>query len=127
MNYRTTFLISLTLLTLFVLGCKNNITDYQTQIINPEYISYQIQDERGYRVSFQVSNEIEVPVAVVINKVKMPIVENQKEGLKYNVNVIASSRLIQNYHPEISDKENGIFFKKKNSRVFFRPIPFEIK
>lgn len=106
------------------MSCKNNIHNYQTEIYQPKYISYNSGEERGYRVSFQTSNEIEVPVAVIINKIKMPIRQDSKNGRNYNVNVIATSRLLQDYHAENSDKENGIVFQSKNSGEFFRPIQF---
>jgi len=122
--YKLLFLIFIVTLGLF--SCKNNMPHFSTEIINPEYKSYVQKEERGYHVSFQVSNEENVPVAVILNNIKMPIDSSSKEGLTYRVNVIATSRLIRNYQAERSDKENGIILDK-NGKEYFIPITFERK
>lgn len=88
------------------------------KVKNATYQPYNINGEKGYDVAFELSDNAAVPEYVVINKIKRSITFNDKDGLKYKVNVIAQTTNISNYKVEGSDKENGIFFTTNNGEVF---------
>lgn len=113
----------LSLLTLsFLMNCKSN-EQLRTQIINPVYTSYSIHDERGYRASFSVDNEVEIPIGIIINKIEMPIYPSNKVGNVYTVNVLVTSRLLGGYQAKGADKPNGIIFEFDGKKSF-RPVNF---
>lgn len=112
------------LLLLFAVSCKNLLNSSIPNILEPKYSIYNISGEKGYKVSFDLSSNAE-PTFVIINKIKHPIQASEKQGLKYNVNVISETRKIENYKLNSTTRENGIVFKVNNREVF-APVDFKL-
>lgn len=109
------FLIFSTILTFLIFNaCKTNSVsnehDFLPKIINPTYKSYSQDGERGYVVSFEVSDKDMVPTAVVIHKIKQNITQTDKNGNTYTINVIAQSTAFDGYKPTGSKLPNGVMF-----------------
>ena len=97
-----------------------------TEVYNPEYSIYQNKEEKGYDVSFVLSNGKYQPKAVVINKIEQEIFPEQNKHLHYQIDVKAESRLLNNFTPKASEKPNGIIFKT-NSGEYFQRVSFKLK
>ena len=104
-------------------GC---ISKTLPNVKNAIYQSYDNSGERGYHVSFEVNTGSIPATAVIINKIKQRIVSENKMGLVYKVDVIAQSRKIFGFKPNIVERENGIFFKTDTTEVF-KKIDFKLK
>ncbi|GAB0156599.1 hypothetical protein CHRYSEOSP005_18660 [Chryseobacterium sp. Alg-005] len=104
---------------------KNMPKDFP-EINNAEYSIYQNKDEKGYDVSFVLSNEKYQPIAVVINKIERKIDPEHQKGLHYHIDVKAESRVLHNFIPKASDHPNGILFKT-NSGNYFQKVNFKRK
>lgn len=104
---------------------KNRLKDFP-EINDAEYSIYQNKEERGYDVSFVVSNEKYQPIAVVINKIEQKIVPEHKKGLHYHINVKAESRILNNFMPKASGNPNGILFRT-HSGDYFQKVDFKVK
>lgn len=96
------------------------------KVKNPVYESYDISGEKGYRVSFELSNDSVPATSVVINRIQQHISSENKTGLHYKVNVITQSRKILGFKPKITDLENGIFFKTDTAEIF-KPVNFKLQ
>jgi hypothetical protein len=96
------------------------------EINNAEYSIYQNKEEKGYDVSFVVSNEKYLPIAVVINKIEQKIVPEHKKGLHYQIDVKAESRILDHFSPKASENPNGILFRTK-SGDYFQKVNFKHK
>lgn len=95
------------------------------RVKNPTYKMYNFNGEKGYNVSFELANNSATPTAVVINRIKQPISEDTKVNDSYKLNVIAETRKLFGYKPEMVDNENGIFFKIDTANVF-KPVKFKL-
>ena len=96
------------------------------KVKNPVYESYDISGEKGYHVSFELSNNSIPATSVVINRIQQTISSENKTDLKYKVNVITQSRKILGFKPKITDLENGIFFKTDTAEIF-KPVNFKLQ
>lgn len=96
------------------------------KVKNPVYESYDISGEKGYHVSFELSNDSIPATSVVINRIQQTISSENKTDLKYKVNVITQSRKILGFKPKITDLENGIFFKTDTAEIF-KPVNFKLQ
>ena len=83
-----------------------------------------LDDQGNFGITFDLSFNAE-PTFVIINKIKHPIQASDKQGLKYNVNVISETRKIENYKLNSTTRENGIVFKVNNREVF-APVDFKL-
>lgn len=104
---------------------KNRPKDFP-EINHAEYSIYQNKEEKGYDVSFAVSNGKYQPVAVVINKIEQKIVPEHKKGLYYHIDVKAESRILYNFIPKASENPNGILFRTR-SGDYFQKVDFKVK
>lgn len=87
---------------------------------------YQISGERGYKVHFEIEDSNATPKAVIINSVKQKILDFNKNGNSYDVNVISQTEIIANHKVENSEKPNGIVFQIHEKEVF-QPVEFILK
>ncbi|WP_407484348.1 hypothetical protein [Elizabethkingia meningoseptica] len=113
---------------LFFIGisCKNNVTGGTKSIKNASYKIYNIDGEKGYNVTFDVSGNGEEPVAVVINRIRKEINPSDKKNNTYHVNVIAETRKIHGYRAQGTPQENGVIYKV-NYTESFKPVTFTLK
>lgn len=95
------------------------------KVIDPSYSTYNNSGEKGYEVTFGLSQEAE-PIFLIINKIKHPISSENKNGLVYKVKVIAETRKIENHKVEGTSEENGIIFRVKGQEVY-KPVRFTLK
>ena len=118
-----------TLIFLFKLlsSCTNaNLPADLPKVYNAEYTPYDIQGERGYEIYFELDPSEYEPVWVTYNKVKSPIlIENKVDNL-YQVNIIAQSLILNEHRPFASKEVNGITFKKGNN-IYHLPVNFKKK
>lgn len=110
----------------FILLLSSCKTNNFPKIVNPTYESYSSGDEKGYYVDFEVTHDTIPASAVVINRIKQNIGEDSKNGLKYHVNVIAQSRKIFGFKPQVVESPNGVFFKTDTAEVF-KEVDFKLK
>lgn len=108
---------------LFTLSCTANLLP---KVHQPAYQTYDNSGERGYKVSFSLSHDSIPPTAVVINRIQQNISEENKVGLTYHINVLTQSRKIFGFKPNVTERENGIFFKTDTAEVF-KPVNFRLK
>ena len=87
---------------------------------------YQISGERGYKVHFEIEDSNATPKAVIINGVKQKILDFNKNGNSYDINVISQTEIIAKHKVETSEKPNGIVFLVKDKEVF-QPVKFILK
>lgn len=120
-NYLSSF--AAVVLMLLLASCKTNNLP---KVVNPTYESYSSGDEKGYYVDFEVSHDTIPASAVIINNIKQNIGEDSKNGLKYNVNVIAQSRKLFGFKPAVVESPNGVFFKTDTADVF-KEVDFKLK
>lgn len=113
------------LLVISIISCACMQQESFPEVNNATYQSYNLNGEKGYVVEFELADDLVVPEFVVINKIKRSITLNDKNGLKYKVNVIAQTTKIANYKVEGSDKGNGIFFKS-NKGDGFKKVDFTL-
>lgn len=106
------------LLVISIISCACLQQVNMPEVNNATYQPYNFNGEKGYVVEFEISDDSAVPEFVVINKIKRSITINDKNGLKYKVNVIAQTTKIANYIVEGSEQGNGIFFKTNKGEVF---------
>lgn len=124
MNLKTIKIILFSLILISIsISCK---TKQLPKVLNPEYESYSFDNEKGYKVKFELSHDSILASAVVINRIKQNISEDSKTGLKYDVNVIAQSRKIFGFKPHIIESPDGIFFKTDTADVF-KQVDFKLK
>lgn len=107
----------------FSLSCKTNMLP---KVERPTYQSYNIGTEKGYKVEFELSNNNAQPIAVILNNIQQKITPENKNDLKYHVNVIAQSQKIFGFKPTVVKKENGLIFKTDSAEVY-QPVKFELK
>lgn len=105
----------------FLLSCSGQLLG----IKNQTYQSYNKNEERGYIVNFELDNTENTPKSVVINGIIQPILESDKKGNSYQINIIAQTNLIFGYKVKLEDKENGIYFEK-NDQLIFKPVNFKL-
>lgn len=115
--------ILLILNAIICLSCKTN---HLPKVGNPTYQFYDNSGERGYIVEFRVCCKSTKPTSVIINKIEQKIMPENKNGLRYKVNVIAQSKKIFGFKPKITELENGIFFKTDTANVF-KAVAFKLK
>lgn len=96
------------------------------KIKNPEYSIFNLSGEKGFDVSFEVNGKGATPSAVVINRIKQQIPPQNTVGHKYNVRVLAQSSRMFGFRPNVTDKENGIYFKTDSTEVF-KEVKFILK
>lgn len=108
------------------ISCQHNVPKDFPEINNAEYSIYHNKDEKGYDVSFVLSNEKYQPVAVVINKIEQKILPEDKKGVHYRINVKAESRILHHFTPKASENPNGILFRT-NSGDYFQKVNFKLK
>lgn len=96
------------------------------KVHQPIYQTYYNDGERGYKVSFNLSHDSMEPSAVVINRIQQKIFAKDKDGLNYHINVLTQSRKVFGFKPIVTERENGIFFKKDSADVFM-PVNFQLK
>ncbi|MBB4807290.1 hypothetical protein HNP38_002594 [Chryseobacterium defluvii] len=111
---------------LMIASCQHKNMPKDFPDIKAEYSIYQNREEKGYTVSFVLSNGNYQPTAVVINKIEQKIVPEHKEGLHYHIDVKTESRILNNFKPEASENPNGIFFRT-NSGDYFQKVNFKLK
>ena len=111
---------------IMVIACATKSSLNLPGIINPTYSSYMIHDERGYDVSFQISDDKVEPVGIIINHIQQKISPEQKNGLHYKVNVIAQSRKISGFRAEGSKRPDGIIFKVGDT-YYVKTVDFKRK
>lgn len=104
---------------------KNMPKDFP-EINNAAYSIYQNKEEKGYDVSFVLSNDKYQPIAIVINKIEQKIVPGHKKGLRCHIDVKAESRILDNFTPKASENPNGILFRT-NSGDYFQKVNFTLK
>ncbi|MDO5615573.1 MAG: hypothetical protein Q4G16_05240 [Cruoricaptor ignavus] len=97
------------------------------KITEPSYSTFNHGTERGYKVKFQLKNDTAKPTAVVINKVKQNISEENKIGNTYQVNIIAQSQKILGFKANIVEKPNGIFFQTNSGEEVFEEVNFKLE
>lgn len=105
----------------FISSCSKQLLD----IKNQTYKSYNTNTEKGYMVSFELINTEIVPKSIVLNGIVQNISKANKTSNIYQVNVIAQTTIIHNYHVKLEEKENGIYFEK-DSQLFFKPVKFKL-
>lgn len=81
------------------------------------YELYQMAEERGYHLRFQVKTKNAIPKYVVMNKIKQDIPNNATNGM-YSVKVIAQTQRIQGYKVEGTNQENGIMFQVGSKEIY---------
>lgn len=113
----------LVLFSTLALSC---ITKALPTVKKPTYKTYNYGSEKGYIAEFEVSKSSAKPVAVVINRVKQNITPDSKTGNKYKVNVIAQSQKMFGFKPQITELDNGIFFKTDSTEQF-KKVNFQSK
>lgn len=112
-------------LSFFVISCQIFQSKGIPKVIDPSYSMYNYSGEKGYEVTFGLSQESE-PIFLIINKIKQPITFENKSGLQYKINVIAETRKIENHKVEGTSEENGIIFRVKGQEVY-EPVRFILK
>lgn len=122
-NLRNIFLIAAAMT---LISCTSKPSVHLPNIINPTYSSYMIHDERGYDVSFQISDDSVEPVGIILNHIQQKIYPEQKNGLHYKVNVIAQSRKISGFRAEGSKRPDGIIFKVGDT-YYVKTVDFKRK
>lgn len=105
----------------FIFSCSKQLL----AVKNQTYKSYNRGSEKGYIVSFELTNTAIIPKSIVINGIVQNIAITNKTGKNYLVNVIAQTTVIHNYQVKLEKKENGIYFEK-DSKVFFQPVKFKL-
>lgn len=104
---------------LFIFSCTAQ------KISSPTYSQYSFGDEKGYKAEFTVVDEELKPVAIIINKIKQPVAEARRNGKTYTVNVVAQSRKLANYRPEVVNEPNGIIISDGKTEKFI-PVDFQL-
>lgn len=105
----------------FIFSCSKQLL----AIKNQTYKSYNRNNEKGYVVSFELTNTEIIPKSIVINGIVQNISITNKTGKNYLVNVIAQTAIIHNYQVKLEKKENGIYFEK-DSKLFFQAVKFKL-
>ncbi|MCQ4035920.1 hypothetical protein [Kaistella montana] len=100
-------------------------TNQLPRVKDPTYQAYDISGERGYHVAFELSHDSIQATALIINRIQQSISNENKVGLKYNVNVISQSKKILGFKPKVTNQENGILFKTDTTEVF-KPVDFKL-
>ena len=126
MNSTSKYICFSSLFLVFVMtGCQS-VTKYKNpEIRKATYTPYQIAEEKGYEVKFEVYPEMYEATAVVFNKIRQPIFSKKKENF-YTVNIVASTKLIENHQIKTENKENGVYILKDNQEIFI-PAKFARK
>lgn len=102
------------------------ITNKLPEVKNASYQAYNVSGEAGYYVNFELSHDSIPATSLVINRIKQAISTDNKDGLKYNINVISQSRKILGFKSQITDQENGLFFKTDTAEIF-KPVDFKLQ
>ena len=118
--------LSFSIFSFFLFCCKNQELNNLQNIENSTYFIYQISDERGYKVHFEMEESEAIPKAVIINGIKQKISNFNKNGNSYDINVISQTEIIANHKIENSEKPNGIIFQIQGKEVF-QPVEFTLK
>lgn len=118
--------LSFSIFSFFLFSCKNQELNNLQNIENSTYFIYQISDERGYKVHFEMEESEAIPKAVIINGIKQKISNFNKNGNSYDINVISQTEIIANHKIETSEKPNGIIFQIQGKEVF-QPVEFTLK
>lgn len=96
------------------------------EVKNATYQAYNVSGEAGYYVNFELSHDSIPATSLVINRIKQPISPDNKDGLKYNINVVSQSRKILGFKSKITDQENGLLFKIDTAEIFL-PVDFKLQ
>lgn len=83
--------------------------------------------ERFYQVQFELTNDLYIPEAIVLNKIEQKIQPENKTGNQFSIKVIAESRQINGFKAKSSDQPNGLIFRKNNGEECFVPVNFKMK
>ncbi len=118
--------LSFSIFSFFLFSCKNQELNNLQNIENSTYFIYQISDERGYKVHFEMEESEALPKAVIINGIKQKISNFDKNGNSYDINVISQTEIIANHKIETSEKPNGIIFQIQGKEIF-QPVEFTLK
>ena len=118
--------LSFSIFSFFLFCCKNQELNNLQNIENSTYFIYQISDERGYKVHFEMEESEAIPKAVIINGIKQKISNFNQNGSSYDINVISQTEIIANQKIETSEKPNGIIFQIQGKEVF-QPVEFTLK
>lgn len=118
--------LSFSIFSFFLFCCKNQELNNLQNIENSTYFIYQISDERGYKVHFEMEESEAIPKAVIINGIKQKISNFNQNGNSYDINVISQTEIIANQKIETSEKPNGIIFQIQGKEVF-QPVEFTLK
>mgnify|MGYP000852377380 CR=1 FL=1 len=106
---------------LFTFSCTNRSA---VQVLDPSYSSYQSGDEKGYVATFSLPHQEIVPTYIVLNRLHQNIETRPDSNGYYSVRVIAESRKINHFRPEVTSKENGIGYQSGKNE-FFIPVRFK--
>lgn len=117
------YVFSLLTLCLGFTSCRSKVLP---KVKNSFYETYNRGDEKGYNVEFELSHDSIKPNAVVINKIKERVFDYNRNGKKYEVTVIAQSRKLEGFKPQIIESPDGIFFKTDTADVF-KQVDFKLK
>ena len=122
-------IFSFSILAIFLLvSCSTkNIPKDFPKIENAYYKITTDSKEKYYQVQFELTNDLYIPEAIVINKIEQKIQPENKTGNQFSVNVIAESRQISGFKEKPSDQPNGLIFRKNNGEECFVPVNFKIK
>ena len=118
--------LSFSIFIFFLFCCKNQELNNLQNIENSTYFIYQISDERGYKVHFEMEESEAIPKAVIINGIKQKISNFNKNGNSYDIKVISQTEIIAKHKIETSEKPNGIIFQIQGKEVF-QPVEFTLK
>ncbi|MGQ1943455.1 hypothetical protein [Ornithobacterium rhinotracheale] len=114
---------------ILLISCKNTVNSQDINmplVINPEYRIYDMHGERGYEVSFTLKQKSPRPVAIVLNKIKQNLSDNDYQGKSYHFNVITHTK-IKDYKIEVyNSTPNGLIYKDKDT-YYLQPIFFNLK
>ncbi len=117
---------SLPLLFLALISAISCQTAKAPQVADATYESFSTNQEKGYLVNFTLSDDNMWPKAVVLNKIQHEIQPGEKNGLNYSVRMLAESRALMGFRPQISDRNNGILFKKDSTEIY-KEVEFKLK